>query len=97
MTTRKLPKIDFIQKLTRFWDAHDLTDFQEDLEEVTEPVFVRGTRIEVQLQFSEAKMLESIARSKGVTQDVLVHQWVLQKLMRLEKGPTTKRASAAKD
>ena len=62
-----------------------MTDFQEELEEVAEPVFVRGTRIVVQLQANEAKSLETIA-IKGVTQHELDRQWVLQKLARLKKA-----------
>jgi hypothetical protein len=87
--TRKLPKIDSIQKLAKFWDTHDLTDFHEELEKLTEPVFARGTRIEVQLKSSKAKTFETVARSKGVTQDELVRQWVLQKLGRLKKQRLT--------
>jgi hypothetical protein len=41
MTTSKLPKTDSIQELAQFWDTHDLTDFEDELEEVREPVFVR--------------------------------------------------------
>ena len=41
MKTSKLPRTDSIQELARFWDTHDLTDFDDELEEVTEPVFVR--------------------------------------------------------
>ena len=37
----KLPKIDSVEELAEFWDTHDLTDFEEELEEVTEPVFGR--------------------------------------------------------
>jgi hypothetical protein len=43
MKTSKLPRTDSIQELAKFWDTHDLTDFEGELEEVTEPVFVRGT------------------------------------------------------
>jgi hypothetical protein len=86
MTKRKLPKIESTQELAKFWDHRDLTDFQEELEEVAEPVFVRGTRIVVKLQANEAKSLETIARSKGVTQHELARQWVLQKLARLKKA-----------
>jgi hypothetical protein len=86
MKTRKLPKVASIQKLAKFWDNRDLTDFEEELEEVAEPVFARGTRIVVQLQANEAKSLETIARSKGVTQHELARQWVLQKLARLKKA-----------
>ena len=35
----KIPKIDSIEELAKFWDTHDLTDFEEELEEVKEPVF----------------------------------------------------------
>jgi hypothetical protein len=44
-----LPKANSIQKLAEFWDNHDLTDFEEQLEMVVEPVFVRGTAIKVPL------------------------------------------------
>jgi hypothetical protein len=37
--TERLPKTDPIQELAQFWDEHDLTDFADELEEVTEPVF----------------------------------------------------------
>jgi hypothetical protein len=35
----KLPQTDSIQELTKFWDRHDLTDFEDELEEVSDPVF----------------------------------------------------------
>jgi hypothetical protein len=50
MKKSKLPKTDSIQELAEFWDTHDLTDFEEELEEVVEPVFVRGTAIRVSLE-----------------------------------------------
>lgn len=37
----RLPETDSIDELARFWDTHDLTDFQDQLEVVTEPVFAR--------------------------------------------------------
>lgn len=43
MKKPKLPKTDSIEKLAEFWDQHDLTNFSAELEEVTEPVFVRTT------------------------------------------------------
>ena len=39
MRSAELPKTDSIEDLARFWDTHDLTDFEDQLEEVTEPVF----------------------------------------------------------
>jgi hypothetical protein len=55
MKKSKLPKTDSIQELAEFWDTHDLTDFEEELEEVAEPVFVRGTAIKVPLESRQAK------------------------------------------
>ena len=43
MKKPKLPKTDSIQELAQFWDTHDLTDFEDELKEVTEPVFLRDT------------------------------------------------------
>jgi hypothetical protein len=39
MKTEHLPKTTSIEELAQFWDTHDLTDFEDELEEVTEPVF----------------------------------------------------------
>lgn len=32
----------FVEELARFWDKHELTDFEGELQEVREPVFVRA-------------------------------------------------------
>src|SRR5208283_3008856 len=68
----KLPAIDSIQKLAKFWDTHDLTDFEDELDEVAEPVFARKSLIVVRLQSGEAEALEEMARIKGISQAELV-------------------------
>jgi len=55
MKKPKLPKTDSIQKLAEFWDTHDLTDFEDELEEVAEPVFVRDTAIKAGSQNASPK------------------------------------------
>ena len=40
----KIPSTDDIEELARFWETHDTTDFEDEVEEVTEPVFVRKPR-----------------------------------------------------
>lgn len=42
MKTERLPKTDSIQELAQFWDTHDLTDFESEMDEVTEPAFRSG-------------------------------------------------------
>lgn len=85
MKHRKLPHTDSIRQLASFWDTHDLTDFEEELEEVTEPIFVRERVVQVPLQPSEADALQQIAQTKGISKEKLVREWVLQKLKYLEQ------------
>ena len=43
MKPDNLPSTDSIQELAKFWDTQDVTDFEDDLEEVREPVFERDS------------------------------------------------------
>lgn len=78
----KLPQIDSIEELAKFWDTHDLTDFEEALEEVTEPVFERKpeTVIPLHLQPQELDAIRRVAKAQGVEEAALVREWVLEKL-----------------
>ncbi len=91
MKKSKLPKTDSIQQLAKFWDTHDLTDFEEELVEVAEPVFVRGRAIKVHLESPEAEAVQQMAQAKGVSQEELIHAWVLEKLARRTNARRTKR------
>ena len=82
MKKSKLPKTDSVQELAEFWDSHDLTDFEEELEEVGEPPFVRGTAIKVPLESRQVEAVEQMAQAKGVSREELIRAWVLQKLAR---------------
>jgi predicted DNA binding CopG/RHH family protein len=90
MKKAKLPKTDSIQKLAEFWDTHDLTDFEEELQEVAEPVFVRGTAIKLPLESREVEAVEKMAQAKGVSREELIRAWVLQNLARGGKSRPTK-------
>ena len=91
MKKSKLPKTDPIQELAEFWDTHDLTEFEDELEEVTEPVFVRGAAIKVPLESREVEAVEQMAQVKGVSREELVRAWVLQKLTWRNQSRPTKR------
>jgi hypothetical protein len=77
---KKIPETDSIQELAHFWDTHDLTDFEDQLEEVNEPVFEPITDIKIHLEPDEAKALSKIARSKGISYVELIKEWVLEKI-----------------
>jgi predicted DNA binding CopG/RHH family protein len=80
MKSTDLPKTDSIQELTQFWDTHDLTDFEEQLEVVATSVFERDATVEIHLAAKEAEILKELAESKGVQSADLIREWVLEKL-----------------
>jgi predicted DNA binding CopG/RHH family protein len=79
MRTKEIPRTDSIQELAQFWDSHDLTDFAEELEEVSVPAFERGTAVTIHLSSDEAEAVKRIARSKGIDSADLIREWVEEK------------------
>jgi predicted DNA binding CopG/RHH family protein len=80
MSTDKIPQTDSIQKLAQFWDAHDLTDYEDELEEVTELVFERETVVRIHLSSKQAEAVEKMAKSHGVDSADLIRKWVLERV-----------------
>lgn len=60
MNGNKIPQTDSIQALADFWDTHDLTDFDAELEEADEPVFDRQTTVTVRLEPDESRIVRSL-------------------------------------
>jgi hypothetical protein len=79
-TKRQLPKTDSIDELANFWDTHDVTDFENELEEVPGQVFRRDGIITLHLDETEATALRELASSMEVAEADLVRSWVLEKL-----------------
>jgi len=82
MKTQKLPRIDSIDELAQFWDAHDLTDFEDELEVVAAPVFAPKAEavMKIHLRRQDIAAVTRIARSRGLAGESLVREWVLEKL-----------------
>ncbi len=78
----EMPSTDSIEELARFWDTHNLTDFDEDLEEVGEPVFERKPEADLTIHLcpEEIEAVNRIASARGLDQSTLVREWVLEKL-----------------
>ena len=80
MSTSRLPKTDSIQELANFWDTHDVTEFEAELEEVGERVFERDTGITIPLPADDVGAVRALARSRGVGDSELLREWVLERL-----------------
>ena len=82
LKNQKIPQTDSIEELARFWDTHDLNDVEDELEEVTEPIFERKGEVVMKVRMRPKKIeaVKRIADSKGVKYEELVRQWVREKL-----------------
>ena len=78
----KLPTTDSIQELATFWQQHDLTDFEDELEEVAEPMFQRAHVVGVALTQAEHQAIRDAAVGRGLDEAALIHEWVKEKLGR---------------
>mgnify|MGYP000860495777 CR=1 FL=1 len=77
---QQLPQTDSIEELAHFWDTHDLTDFEDQLEEVHDPVFEREQTVTVYLAPEEAEAVRKMAQAHGVGDADLIREWVQEKL-----------------
>ncbi len=80
MKTRSLPQTDSIQELAQFWDTHDITEFEDQPEEVADPVFHRGTVIPLHLAAPDAEAVRKIAQGRGLADAELIRSWVLERI-----------------
>jgi predicted DNA binding CopG/RHH family protein len=82
MKTTRLPTTDSIEELASFWQEHDITDFEDELEEVTDPVFRRSEEITIQIHLSKQEMgqLQEVASQIGVDSKTLIQEWIHEKL-----------------
>jgi CopG antitoxin of type II toxin-antitoxin system len=76
----KIPKTDSIQELATFWQRHDLTDFDDELEEMPGPVFQRAHVVGVPLSEDEHQAVRDAAASRGIDEAALIHEWVKERL-----------------
>ena len=71
-----------LKLLRRFWDTHDLTDFEDELAEVHETVFEHRAEetVTIRLPAEEAEAVKRMAMAMGMEHAALIREWVLEKL-----------------
>lgn len=80
MSQQNIPHMDSIQEMAKFWDTHDLTDFEDQLYEVTEPIFERRSTVRIQLPTQDLEAVRKAAQLRGVSDIELIQEWILEKL-----------------
>ena len=80
MKKSKLPKFDSIEQMAEFFETNDTTEFEDEFEEVTQPVFVRPPARSRKLKMSPTleelgidrlSMAERIALAQEILDSVL--------------------------
>ena len=81
-TKMKIPEFKTIKEMARFWDSHDITDFEDQLTEVKEPIFqkMKSRIISFKLDSEQYEKLKKIAAQKKLNTVSLVNQWVTKQI-----------------
>ncbi len=99
MKKMKIPKTDSIKALAHFFDTHDMGDFESELaevHEVTGPICIPRNSILVQLESRQAAAVKKLAKAEGISDEDLVHRWIMRHLGGLNGRTSGSRKRAAK-
>ena len=93
-TTSRIPGFKTIEEEAEFWDAHSLAEFEDEIEEVSDVIFVEYQPkkvISVRLGVDEIAALNQRARADGVSRSMLVRSWIVDRLRHQGKERGAKR------
>jgi hypothetical protein len=79
----KIPKFKNYEEEAKFWDTHNITDFDEETENINilfELDKPRNETLIVRIQKDFKDKLEEVARSKGLNMSTLARMWLIEKL-----------------
>jgi hypothetical protein len=76
----KIPKTDSIKELAKFFETHDSSEFEDELVEITEPIFVPRNSVLVRLRPEQVSILKALAKRRGISADQLVREWIVQRI-----------------
>lgn len=78
--TLTIPEFTNIQEMATFWDTHEITDFEAEVSEVTEPIFNLPEQKEITVRLDETHytMLQKIAGQEHFSPSILVQEWITQ-------------------
>lgn len=82
----RIPHFASREEEAAFWDTHDITDFEDELE----PVQVRFSKhlsegITIRLQPETLATLRKLAHEQGIGPTTLARMWLLERLREVEK------------
>jgi hypothetical protein len=98
----RIPEFATIEEEAEFWDTHDSAEFEDEFEELDEPLEVLMYRaapkraLTVRLEPDLIDMLAGVARTKGVGPSTLARMWIMEQLRAARvRPPRRKRSTGA--
>lgn len=82
-TQSRIPRFATVEEEAEFWDTHDITEFDDELETVTDARFIglkRDGTLLLWLEPEAAATLSERAAREGTTPGHLARRWVLEHL-----------------
>lgn len=90
---RSIPPFRTIDEMARFWDSHDLTDYEHQLDDVLEPIFELPPSglVTFRLRPKEWMAVARIAQAKKIANHLLIKRWIQQGIRSETNHATSKR------
>ena len=85
----RIPTFRSIEEEAEFWDTHSSAEFEDELEEVADVMFVKAgpkKAMTVRLDEKSLAALTQQARAKGISPSTLVRMWILERLRSTSPG-----------
>ncbi|MDQ6603714.1 MAG: BrnA antitoxin family protein [Chloroflexota bacterium] len=88
-TKNRIPDFATIEEMAEFWDTHDASEYQDELEpvefEIAKPL--KSTwMLSIRLDKETFDALQAIAKPKGLGASTLARMWILEELERVRKN-----------
>lgn len=87
-TQKQIPDFESIEEEAEFWDTHDFTDYEHELEpvefEIAKPLKATWM-LSIRLDKETFDALREIAKAKGLGASTLARMWILEELERVRK------------
>ncbi len=85
----QIPDFATIEEMAEFWDTHDASEYQDELEpvefEIAKPL--KSTwMLSIRLDKETFDALQAIAKPKGLGASTLARMWILEELERMRKN-----------
>jgi hypothetical protein len=70
-----------VKELAEFWDAHDVTDYDDQTHDVRIDVDIKSSRHYVAVDSQLMRQVIEEAESRGISSQSLVNLWIKEKLI----------------